>query len=190
MHAWLCKWVGHVANRSIFLSNAVCKRQSKEGREQKGVILLFARMYVSVWAPVCVCVRCYSLLFIVGWYHSKQTCSTVGSDAKRTVGNGTNLPPDREFRKKASNFQFGCRDKNSDVLKIHITHIINRYLNSSWQISVSVVCLQLHVHSFVLNVNDAHSWLSNAADFMQVSQNILWAAHMFSVQCVKLKTNY
>lgn len=52
----MCKWVGHVANRSIFLSNAVCKRQSKEGREQKGVILLFARMYVSVWAPVCVCV--------------------------------------------------------------------------------------------------------------------------------------
>lgn len=95
-----------------------------------------------------------------------------------------------EFRKKASNFQFGCRDKNSDVLKLHITHIINRYFNSSWQISVTVVCLQLHVHSFVLNVNDAHSWLSNAADFMQVSPNILWAAHMFSVQCVKLKSNY
>lgn len=163
-------------------------RVKREGNKRAS--FCFLPECTLVCGRLCVCVQCYSLLFIVGWYHSKQTCSTVGSDAKRTVGNGTNLPPDREFRKKASNFQFGCRDKNSDVLKIHITHIINRYLNSSWQISVSVVCLQLHVHLFVLNVNDAHSWLSNAADFMQVSQNILWAAHMFRVQCVKLKTNY
>lgn len=65
-----------------------CVKQSREEIEQRDVILLFVNAFVSVSVCLCVCV-CYPLLLIVGLYHSQHSCSAEGTDARRTVGNGT-----------------------------------------------------------------------------------------------------
>lgn len=76
----VCVWVGQSAHRSIILSKPVRKRQSKEEREQRDILLPSMHVLVSVYY--------YPLLFIVRLHHSKQSCSTEGTDARRTVVNG------------------------------------------------------------------------------------------------------
>lgn len=55
----------------------------------------------SVCFRQCVCVRVcvhyYPLLLIVGLHHSKQSCSTEGTDAGGTVGSGTRQTQGRKF---------------------------------------------------------------------------------------------
>lgn len=57
--------------KSIILSKQVCKRQGKEEREQKDIILLTITRY-------CLLSACATESRIV-----------LGTDARRTVGNGT-----------------------------------------------------------------------------------------------------
>lgn len=87
MHGWESGQAGRPTEVSF---SPVVKRQSKEEREQRNIILL---------SPVHVLVCVLLPSFVYCQPHSKRRCSTEGTDARRRVAIGTKQKQRRTFSK-------------------------------------------------------------------------------------------